>query len=297
MHENSKPLFRWAGGKSRLLKFYEQSEILPIDVDTYVEPFFGGGAMFLYVVGKYNPQRIFINDINPGIISIYQSIKTDVSRFVHHVSVLESQYLPYSKEDRKKFYYEVRHDHAYKYQQWSPTQESATLFFLMKTGFNGIWQINQNTNNRYGTPSGLLNETTEVFDRGVVDFWHNALQVATITCGDWSNTANVQGDHVFWFFDPPYRGSITSYGQVFGDDDQKNLLEFAKTVPSDSRVLLCNDDVGDAFFEDNLGDLGILYRDVKHTAGRRKQTDEGFEAKSAREIVIHNAPSDKFFTW
>ena len=41
-----KPLFMWAGGKKKLLKKYEPH--LPQDFDTYVEPFLGGGAMFIW---------------------------------------------------------------------------------------------------------------------------------------------------------------------------------------------------------------------------------------------------------
>ena len=40
-----KPLFMWAGGKTKMLKKYEQH--LPSDFTSYHEPFCGGGAMFI----------------------------------------------------------------------------------------------------------------------------------------------------------------------------------------------------------------------------------------------------------
>ena len=49
-----KPLFMWAGGKTKLLKHYQP--YLPSYVTHYHEPFFGGGAMFIYVMKRYRPR-------------------------------------------------------------------------------------------------------------------------------------------------------------------------------------------------------------------------------------------------
>ena len=278
-----------------MIKFYRQHAILPDSVDTYVEPFFGGGAMFLYALEHYQPRRTIINDVNPGIVGIYTTIRDNAEMFVRRVSELETVFLQMSYEDRKKFYYDIRHQHAYDYEQWSKTQEAATLFFLMKTGFNGLWQVNNNTNGRFGTPCGLLKQTGQVFDRDNVQAWHQALQTAEITCGDWRSVDDMI-DNAFYFLDPPYRGSFTSYGQSFTDTDQEDLVEFAKSVPDSSRVLLCNDNVGDNFFEDRQGHLKMLKFEIKHTAGRRKRTNTGHEAKAVTEIVLHNAPVSNGFS-
>ena len=173
-----KPLFIWAGGKTKVLKHY--APFMPTAFETYYEPFFGGGAMFVHVMNTYRPKNVVINDINSDVINIYKAIKTDLDEFQQRLDSLESQYLPLSKEDRKKFYFDTRHLHAWNYQEWSPTFEAATLYFLMKTGFNGIYQLNKNTNGRYGTPAGLLNQKDKVYDRDVLKWWHDALQNVTI---------------------------------------------------------------------------------------------------------------------
>ena len=173
-----KPLFIWAGGKTKVLKHY--APFMPSSFETYYEPFFGGGAMFVYVMNTYQPKNVVINDINSDVMNIYKAIKTDLTEFQQRLDSLESQYIPLSKDDRKKFYFDTRHLHAWEYQEWSKTFEAATLYFLMKTGFNGIYQLNKNTNGRYGTPSGLLNQKDKVYDRDVLNWWHNALQNVTI---------------------------------------------------------------------------------------------------------------------
>ena len=64
-----KPLFIWSGGKTKMFKHYEP--LLPEnDIKSYSEPFFGGGAMFLHILEKYDLSNIYINDVNSGIIEI-----------------------------------------------------------------------------------------------------------------------------------------------------------------------------------------------------------------------------------
>jgi DNA adenine methylase len=275
-----KPLFIWAGGKTKVLKHY--APFMPTAFETYYEPFFGGGAMFVHVMNTYRPKNVVINDINSDVINIYKAIKTDLSEFQQRLDSLESQYLPLSKEDRKKFYFDTRHLHAWNYQEWSPTFEAATLYFLMKTGFNGIYQLNKNTNGRYGTPAGLLNQKDKVYDRDVLKWWHDALQNVTIKSGDWKDA--VENDpNGFFFFDPPYRDSFADYGNGFGDDALTSLLDFAD---AQNLVFVANR-ADDDWFDDQSRSMQVHYFDITYTAGRRKKTEDGFAAKKAREILLY----------
>ena len=275
-----KPLFIWAGGKTKVLKHY--APFMPTAFETYYEPFFGGGAMFVHVMNTYQPKNVVINDINSDVVNIYKAIKTDLTEFQQRLDSLESQYLPLSKDDRKKFYFDTRHLHAWNYQEWSKTFEAATLYFLMKTGFNGIYQLNKNTNGRYGTPAGLLNQKDKVYDRDVLNWWHNALQNVTIKSGDWKDA--VENDpNGFFFFDPPYRDSFADYGNGFGDEALTSLLDFAD---AQNLVFVANR-ADDDWFDDQSRSMQVHYFDITYTAGRRKKTEDGFAAKKAREILLY----------
>ena len=280
-----KPLFIWAGGKNKMLKHYKP--FMPKSVKTYIEPFFGGGAMFIHVVEHYNPKHLIINDINSDIVRIYKTIKDDVESFTQLMDEMSAEYLPLDKAGRKDYYYSLRHQHAYDYASWDTTKEAAVLYFLMKTGFNGIFQLNINTNNRYGTPSGLLNQKDKVYDKSVVEWWNEKLQSASILSGDWSDAVSYSKDQPehFIFLDPPYRGSFTSYGQEFTDDDQNKLLDYVRSKKN-SDIFLCNRDIEDGFY-DNTG-LIVNKFPVTYTAGRRKKTEDGYEAKPATELLIRN---------
>lgn len=275
-----KPLFMWAGGKNKLIKHYQP--YFPVDVENYCEPFFGGGAMFIYVMNTYKPSSATINDVNEDVINIYKSIKSNLPEFLDRLDYLQAQYIPKTKEDRKTYYYEVRHSHAYDYKKWSKPYEAATLYFLMKTGFNGIYQLNNNTNGRYGTPSGLLNQKTTVYDKTVVDWWHNSLQVTNINNGDWKHSCG-HPKETFHFFDPPYRDSFADYGNGFSDRQLIELIKFSDTCDN---VMLSNRD-DDGWFTDNKMGLDSVHIDVTYTAGRRKKTEDGFKAKKAKEILLY----------
>ena len=135
----AKPLFIWAGGKSKMFKHY--IDILPHGdtFDTYIEPFFGGGAMLLdtihYMKKYYNSKlkRIVINDINEGIVNIYKTIREDVVGFIERMDQLSAAYLPLDYDGRRQYYFDLREEHAFDYQKWDRTEEAASLYFLMKT--------------------------------------------------------------------------------------------------------------------------------------------------------------------
>lgn len=269
---STKPLFMWAGGKTKMLKHH--GPYLPPQCKVYSEPFFGGGAMFLYVQKTLQPEQCFVNDVNPGIVNVYQVVRSNLKEFCEVVDTYQDKYLALDKPDRKKYYYEVRHAHAYDFSGWDNIYEAATLYFLMKTGFNGVWQINKNTNNRYGTPSGLLNQKDRIYDKESVEQWHDLLQNVTVTCGDYSYCGT--GD--LNYLDPPYRMSHTTYGTNWGDTETEKLIEYAQELPG--TTLLCNRDDGTDFFEKRKGCFDLATFDVSYTVGRKGGI-------SAREVLLH----------
>ena len=60
-----KPFLKWAGGKGQLIE--EIATHLPdsiSDIDTYVEPFIGSGAVMFWIVNRYqNLKKVVINDL------------------------------------------------------------------------------------------------------------------------------------------------------------------------------------------------------------------------------------------
>ena len=63
-----RPLIKWPGGKSSEIKHIEK--MIP-EFDRYIEPFFGGGALYFDLM----PQDAAINDISDNLIDFYKLIK------------------------------------------------------------------------------------------------------------------------------------------------------------------------------------------------------------------------------
>jgi len=67
-----KPLIKWAGGKSNELKYV--IKIIP-QFNRYIEPFFGGGALFF----NLEPKKAVINDISNELMTFYKLLKNGKS--------------------------------------------------------------------------------------------------------------------------------------------------------------------------------------------------------------------------
>ena len=69
---STRPLLKWAGGNSQLLG--EIIPKMPKKYGRFIEPFFGGGAVFFAV----NPTGGIIADSNPELVNLYRSVAADV---------------------------------------------------------------------------------------------------------------------------------------------------------------------------------------------------------------------------
>jgi DNA adenine methylase len=75
-----KPLISYPGAKNR---FYEHMKpYFPLDMEVYVEPFFGGGSVGLNVAADgdfQNIQRMVVGDLAPEIWALWQGVKVNPS--------------------------------------------------------------------------------------------------------------------------------------------------------------------------------------------------------------------------
>ena len=338
-----KPLFMWAGGKTKLLEKYQPH--LPEKFDTYHEPFFGAGAMFTWAYKK-NPQaKFYINDINSDIMKIFEVIKDnpaafcqEMDKFQNHFLFLDpptmktievvdgknkTKWVPHpngaadkeleksfklegntydwtkiygQKMTRRTYFFKTRQEYQESRSSWTKLKEATTLYFLMKTAFNGVWQLSKK-NGAFNTPCGLMRQTDSIYDKNDVWGWHDALQNCVITSVDFQDTLKNIGPNSFTFLDPPYRSAseakktYADYGTELGDYFQNKVVDFLNdSRDNGSYTLLSNRDWGDGFFEKRAGDNKIEYFDVTYTVGRKKKEAEGHSATKAREILMIGEP-------
>ena len=68
----AKPILKWAGGKTQMLG--ELLPKVPSSYGRYIEPFFGGGALFFAL----QPENAVIADSNPELINMYRQVADHV---------------------------------------------------------------------------------------------------------------------------------------------------------------------------------------------------------------------------
>jgi DNA adenine methylase len=280
-----KPLFKYTGGKGKLIKHY--LPYMPHHIETYVEPFLGGGSMFLYVMGRYAPSRIVLGDANAEIMNIYQNVRDDIEGVVEILDMLIEQYVPMGYDERKAFYLRVREEYAFG--DLPKGVQAAYLYFMLSTCFNGQYVVT--TNGRFYTSPGELTVKNPV-NRNNVLGWNKALQKVELFCGDWKKTLDAVEplpENSFVFLDPPYRESNLHENQYmndfFGDDDiQNGVIRYTRDFPSNSVIFLCNMERDEFGFFDNLGE------GLETVKIRRKVTTYSFgEADHfINEVLVHN---------
>lgn len=282
-HQSIKPLYKWAGGKTKLLKHYRGKMPSYDGFSVYIEPFFGGGAVFCDVVNSKQVENFAINDINSELIAIYQAIKNEPEEFITQCCAFADEWNAKSPARRKTWYYKLRT----KFWKMVPGEltTAATLYVLMKTSFNGVWQPSVANGGKFGTAVGLTDKATEI-DADLIRAWSAKLQSTTISAKDYRDI-EIPANPCLIYCDPPYRGSTTSYGQAFDDRAQKELVDWCRAMSAKGHtVILANRDCGDGFFDEISDDEATVHAfDVKYTVGRKKKTDEGYAATEATEFI------------
>ena len=78
--EVTKPFIKWAGGKEKELPYIKEN--LPKEIDRYIEPFIGGGAVYFNI----NIKDSYINDKSEELINLYSCIKNNDIKFYNKIN-------------------------------------------------------------------------------------------------------------------------------------------------------------------------------------------------------------------
>ena len=212
----AKPILKCAGGKTQMLG--DLLPKVPSSYGRYIEPFFGGGAMFFAL----QPEQAVIADSNPELINLYRQV-------ANHVDDVVCQLKKY--ENTQEMFYAVRG------QDWTMLPEAeaaARTIFLNKTCFNGLYRVNKK--GRFNVPFGKY-KNPKICDEEGLKAASAALKKAEIVCGDYLLVLEhyaQPGDFVF--LDPPYL-PISEYSdfkrytkEQFYEEDHVELAKMVKTL-------------------------------------------------------------------
>ena len=87
----------------------------------------------------------------------------------------------------------------------NPVEQAAALYYMLQTGFNGIWQTSKNFNFRYASPAGLMTwkHPGKLFDLQKTRKWAEFIDTCVLMSGDFEATAAFFGKGNWFYADPP----------------------------------------------------------------------------------------------
>jgi DNA adenine methylase len=294
----AKPFLKWAGGKRQMIPAIEKR--LPRDIDeldTYIEPFIGGGALMFHLLERHSFENVYISDLNPELILCYREIQRDASRIYDKLHQLIDSY-PVDIDERKPVYYKVR-------EEWNTgvgliedmsrsdrTERVAQMLFLNKTCFNGLYRVNQK--GAFNVPIGSYSKPSFQSLEDLLEV-QNSLQGVNIHNLSYDSCVNWADNQTLVYFDPPYRplsktAHFVSYSKDdFNDDDQKSLARtFATLDELGARVMLSNSDPKNTSPSDNFFDDLYSNYNLERVSANRAINSNPDKRGQITEILVMN---------
>lgn len=203
------PVIKWTGSKR-----YLAGEILnyfPKEIDTYYEPFVGGGSVLIQLLQneKIKVNRYVCSDINKYLIDLWLMIRDSPKELIDTYKTMWSEMNQIDDvQFRKSYYVKVR-------ERFNIYHKPEDFLFLSRTATNGLIRFNskgQFNSSYHLTRKGIVPETLEK----IINQWSQLLNKHNVEfiCCDYKEIKPKRGDFVYC--DPPYINTDSMY---FGEID------------------------------------------------------------------------------
>ena len=274
-----KPILKWAGGKTQLLEHLLPK--IPKEYNKYIEPFFGGGALFFAL----KPNNSIIADSNPELINLYRVIAKDVNSLISELKNLKNE---------KDFFYDMRKK---EFSELSEIEAAARTIFLNKTAFNGLYRVNKK--GQFNVPFGYY-KNPKILDEDQLFAASKLLKKTKILLGDFKDVLcenAKKGD--FIFLDPPYL-PVSKFSdfkrytkEQFHEKDQISLANLVnKLSKKGCHILLTNSNhplIHELYKDFNI-DIYKTKRNINSKSTNRKGEDI-IVSNFKKRIIFTNAKS------
>ena len=254
----------------------------------YVEPFFGGGALFFYL----QPQNAIINDVNYKLFSFYHEMKEKYPAARIQLDELQIIYEKNQQEYQQKkkknpnqriinqneaLYYYMRD--AFNHKIETSYLDSVVYYFINKTAYSGM--IRYNAKGEFNVPFGRYkNFNTKLLTQ---DHYELLKKTELYNC-DYSKIFEMLSVNDFVFLDPPYDCVFSDYGNKdykdgFGEEEHRRLANDFRNLPCKALLVIGKTDLTMELYRD----LVIEEYDKSYAVNIRNR----FKS-DARHIIITN---------
>lgn len=228
--------FFYVGDKYKLMS--QLKGLFPNDIDTYVEPFVGGGSSFLNITAK----RYVLNDINSYIISLHKWLSSYAGRsneLIYRLySIIDEYGLSCSyreinvPDELKKIYTKTYYSHFNKEaynrlkSKFNTNQDLSLLYLLLIYGFNHMIRFNKS--GQFNLPVGNVD-----FNKNVYNAIYSYLDFVKDKDIEFYNKDFIEfinelqlGNNSYIYFDPPYLISGSEYNKYWNENEEERLCEY-----------------------------------------------------------------------
>ena len=240
-----KPMIKYRGGKSKEIEHFVNN--MPKEYSRYIEPFFGGGALYFYL----QPKNAIINDVNYRLFSFYKEMQERYLEARTQLDNLQEIYEENQKEyellkqkypnervdnRNESLYYKMRD--AFNRKIDTEYLDSVVYYFINKTAYSGM--IRYNAKGEYNVPFGRYkNFNTKL----ITEDHYNLLKRTQIYNDDYSEIFNMAEKDDFLFLDPPYDCVFSDYGNEnykdgFGEDEHRRLANDFRNLSSKALLVI-----------------------------------------------------------
>lgn len=234
------PLLKYRGGKRKEIDLF--IKYIPKKFDNYIEPFFGGGALYFYL----EPEKAIINDINEPLINFYREVANDYDSLMPQLYELKETYIENAREfelakmnspelhivnKNEELYYRIRK--MFNEPAQSKYSRGATYYFINKTSYSGM--IRYNKKGEFNVPFGRYkNFNVDNITKAHSDL----LSKATIMNTSYAEIIENASSDDFIFLDPPYDSRFNDYGNLKSSFGENEHIELAKLVKKSKAKIL-----------------------------------------------------------
>lgn len=235
------PLF-YVGDKYKLMK--QLISLFPAEVDSFYEPFVGGGTVFLNI----NANKYYLNDIDKNLVNIHKFLiksSKDQEQFFKDVEKIIKKYklsrsykediVPASlKKEWKKTYFAKFNKEGYEKLRTRVNKniknDPLILYILLIYGFNRMLRFNGG--GKFNLPVGNVD-----FNKNVVNALNDYFDFVqgkkiVFTSKDFrsyfSNRKLSKNDFVY--LDPPYLITASEYNKLWNEQSEKDLLKLIDSL-------------------------------------------------------------------
>ncbi len=222
---------RWAGSKKKVL--VEMLNAFKPNRENYIECFLGSGVVLINVLKKNNTlnyKNFYVNDINPHIINFYKLLQNNPHHIIKQIGELVEVYNNYDTPKKEEYYYELRMQFN---EEKDLDNKSILFYFLMKTGFNGVYR--ENKAGKFNVPFGRKEKI--VLNADYLMELSKLIQPVNFYNLDYKTFLNKMKedgkiDNSFMYFDPPYLpdDSLVSQKQELYTKDIFDHKLFVRTI-------------------------------------------------------------------